>query len=342
MVRRLAWAWRCVTQRRVGGRVRLQCLVVGVVALVGAVLATPLWFNAWERWQTHRERQERLDALERAVRDLRENVQAQPTAPLPPPTLSADAVQKHVQAMLTAQGLQVREVHPEPPLSGSRPSLPLCPWQVEVAGTATQWFDAYRHLSDRLGAVMDAVAWDAHPPTDDKPLQEWRVQLVLPCEVTVGLATDAWPTPDKQFTTDKQPTQINQRDAFSASQWQALHRRRLHSHPRAQALQRVWSEPASVLNTVTPDRLRYVGYMHNAQRQVALLQHVPESGEVTWHTVQVGQSVGAHWGEVTRITQAALEVQEWLPHTDGTWRSHRVVWPLQRSPSLPSSTVVRP
>jgi Tfp pilus assembly protein PilP len=333
MVMGLGWFWHRAMHRRMW----VCCMGTGVSGLVGAVLALPLWGTAWDHWQAHRERQDRIATLEMQVRNLPENLQTQPQADaLQQPTLSPDELRMRLQAMLTAQGLQVRHVQLEPPLSNANESLPLCQWQVVVVGTAVQWSSAYRQLSDRLGAVMDAVAWETSQLAGNQQPEELHVQLVLPCEVALGSVINTPPTTDNPPTTDKPD------DAFSLLQWQALHRQRLQSHPRAQAMQRFWSQPASVLNTVTTDQMHYVGYMHNAQRQVALLQHVPESGAATLHTVRVGQSVGAHWGEVTRISQEVVEVQEWLPHTDGTWRSHRVVWPLQRPRSSSSSSVVRP
>ena len=85
--------------------------------------------------------------------------------------------------------------------------------------------------------------------------------------------------------------------------------------------------------------------MHNVAHQVALLQRVVPSEspapvqpgpsqalarEDTVHVVQVGQSVGTHWGEVTRIDPEGVTVHEWLRDASGVWRRQRTVLPLQK------------
>ena len=309
--------------------VKIASWVAGV--MWGAVLATPFWHSHWTQWQAHRARQSVLEELTSEVQALRQRIAAETAreaasqaAEVSAPVLTSQTLLASVQDVFVAQGLQVLHAQVGMPFTLQGTDAWLCPLQVQWRGAASLWRKAWQHMRvQHPGVVIERLHWQAM--SDDTSGNTWQAQLVVPCVV---------PKAQESSESSHEP---KTQDPFSAAQWQALHDQQLQQHPDAGAIQRHWAEPASPLTRVPLEHWRYVGFMHNAERQVALLTFTPAAPtqamphEASVHVVQVGQSVGTHWGEVTHIDPTAVTVQEWLRDASGVWRRQRTLIPLHKS-----------
>lgn len=303
----------------------------------GALLATPAWHPRWVDWQTHRARLTELESLEDVVQRLGQSISAQATQPdaeSPLPAWAPQRVTAKARDALLAHDLQVLQWQAGLPFTLKDTEAWLCPVQVQAQGAASSWFQAWQDMRAQLpGSVIARLQWQATPaltaknsPAVSTSEGVWHMQLALPCAVHA--------VQDAPLT----------HDPFSAAQWQALHAQHWQNHPDVRAIQRHWQAPASPLTRVPLDQWRYVGFMHNAERQVALLQNLTQEASV--QVVHVGQSMGTQWGEVTHIAPDALTVQEWLRDASGVWRRQTTRLPLHSgvaaSKDKPSNTPSAP
>lgn len=278
-------------------------------ALVGAVGAIPLWQPAWDHWRTHREQQMQLADLSQTVTALQQQARTQTT-----PSLSSatpDAVRASLQSLAQAQSLQDWQLQMGLPQTLST-KLWWCPFQVQAQGTSAQWMrwwqDVQRH---HAGSVMKGLQLQAQPNANVQA--QWQLQV--PCAIA-----PEWASAETQASMD---------DPFDLPAWKRLHTQRDQAHASFRALAPRWSQARTPLERFTLEQLRYVAYLHNAHRHMALLKVQNADDNEQTHTVEMGQPLGAQLGVVTRINEQALEVQEWLRDASGVWRQHRVSLPMQ-------------
>jgi len=85
--------------------------------------------------------------------------------------------------------------------------------------------------------------------------------------------------------------------------------------------------PREPLESFPLENLRMVGTLEKEGKFYALIQDSMN----TVHLVNIGNYVGENSGQIEKISEAEIDVKEWLPDGKGGWQAHSVIIPFAKN-----------
>ena len=279
-------------------------LWVILFAWIGAALAAPLWWSAWQGWQSHGARQAQWLQLQSEVEALALQPPLNTETNEPWTQREPPHIQSELRRLAQESDLQVPHLELGLPLLWpATPGWWRCPFDLRLKGASASWLLWWQKQTQTYpDSTMTRLQLDTLP--------DGTIQVDLGLQVACVL--------------DGQTLALDSGDPFSLRDWQKLHNQQAQSHPSFQALAQRWLQPRAPLEQFSLQQMHYVGHVFDASQHMAVLQVQVSAHEVQTHSVFVGQALGAHLGRVAHIDEQAVTVDEWLRDDAGVWRKHRV------------------